>query len=124
MNSIGVLVFVVLCIISYAAFGVFYAREEGTTAAKVKAIIGVVVASIITFFFGIIGGGIAIAATFYVVDRKNRSRGWAPLAFLLGPIALLIAVSLPKLEDTSSLSLLNPPEQSPSDRSASASQGR
>lgn len=109
------LFFKALCIISYAAFAIFYVREEESSSASiVKAAVGFVIAGLITWYIGVIGGAIAIAATFYVADRKNRSRGWAALAFLLGPITLLVVVCLPKLADTSSLSLslTEPPDQS------------
>ncbi len=90
----------------WVAFAIFYAREEQTTKALVLGFAGVVVALLLTVFFGVfVGGAITIAATFYVADRKNRSRGGALVSFLLGPIALLIVVLLPKQVDTSTLSL-------------------
>jgi hypothetical protein len=46
-----------------------------------------------------------VAATFYVADKKNRTRFWAIPALLLGPVIMLIVVLLPKLPDTSSLGL-------------------
>jgi hypothetical protein len=106
------LVYLVLCIAGYAAFCIFYAREEGTSAAIVKAVVMFVVASLLAIYLRLLGAAVVIAATFYVADRKNRSRGWAALAFLLGPIALLIAVALPKLPDSSlSLSLTGDRDQ-------------
>ena len=71
-----------------------------------------VIASLVTLYIGVVvGGALAIAATFYVVDRKNRSRGWAFLAFLFGPAIVLITVCLPKVAPAT-LSLTRPPSSS------------
>ncbi len=100
------LLLVSLYMAGWIAFAIFYARQEQTTKALVLGFAGVAVALLLTVFFGVfVGGAITVAATFYVADRKNRSRGWALLSFLLGPIALLIVVILPKQVDTSTLSL-------------------
>ena len=89
----------------FAAFAGFYSREEGTWKAKVTAVVGVIVALVLSLFSLPIGGGLIVAATFYVADRKNRNRAWAIPAILFGPIILLIVVSLPKLADEGTLSL-------------------
>jgi hypothetical protein len=94
--------FLCLYIASLIAFGVYVVREEGT--AKSKLVIGLLIllGIILVFFNRIIGGGVMVAACFYVADRKNRSRLWALLGLFLGPLVLLPLVFLPKLEDTSS----------------------
>jgi MFS family permease len=99
-----------LCILSYAAFALFYVSEDARSPRSiVKASIAFVIASLVTFYIGVaVGGALAVAATFYVVDRKNRSRGWALVALLFGPITLLITVCLPKVAGTT-LSLTGPP---------------
>ncbi len=107
LMSIAALIIICLYMAGWVAFATFYVRDEGnTTKAIVKASVGIALALVLSAFFSLlVGGAITIAATFYVADRKNRSRAWALLAFLLGPIALLIIVLLPKLPDTSTLSL-------------------
>jgi hypothetical protein len=65
----------------------------------------VILAFVLSLFSVLIGGGVIVAATFYVADRKNRSRAWAIPAIALGPIVLLIVVSLPRLADEGRLSL-------------------
>ncbi len=90
----------------WIAFAIFYAREEQTVKATIVACGGVALALLLTLFFGVyVGGAITVAATFYVADRKNRSRGWALLSFVIGPVALVIITILPKQVDTSTLSL-------------------
>jgi len=89
----------------FIAFAVFYSREEGTRKAQITAVVGVILAFLLSLFSLIIGGGVLVAATFYVADRKNRSRAWAIPALLLGPIILLIVVSLPRLPEEGTLSL-------------------
>ena|SRR5215472_12240328 len=90
----------------FVAFAVFYSREEGTRKARITAVVGVILAFLLSLFLSlIIGGGVLVAATFYVADRKNRSRAWAIPAILLGPIILLIVVFLPRLPEEGTLSL-------------------
>jgi hypothetical protein len=90
----------------FVAFAVFYSREEGTRKAQITAVVGVILAFLLSLFLSLaIGGGILVAATFYVADRKNRSRAWAIPALILGPIILLIVVSLPKVAEEGTLSL-------------------
>ena len=89
----------------FVAFAVFYAHEEGTRKAKITAIVGVILAVLLSTFSVLIGGAVMVAATFYVADRKNRSRAWAIPAIFLGPIILLIVVSLRKLPPEGTLSL-------------------
>jgi len=96
------LVFLVLYIASLIAFGVFVIREEGTTKSKIFVVLLIAVGILVVFFNRIIGGGVMVAACFYVADRKNRSRMWALPGLLFGPLVLLLLVSLPKLEDASS----------------------
>jgi uncharacterized protein YqgC (DUF456 family) len=105
--SVAALIVTCLYMAGWIAFASFYVRDEGgTTKALVKACVGIALALFLSAFFSLlIGGAITIAATFYVADRKNRSRAWALLAFVLGPIALLILVLLPKQADTATLSL-------------------
>ncbi len=99
-------VIVSLYMAGWVAFAIFYVRDDRTTRALVRACVGIALALLLTVFFSVmVGGAITIAATFYVADRKNRSRAWALLAFLLGPIALIVIVLLPKQVDTSTLSL-------------------
>lgn len=62
-------------------------------------------ALLLALFSLLLGGAVMIAACFYVADRKNRSRMWAILGLFFGPIALLVLVSLSKLNAGDSLSL-------------------
>ena len=89
----------------FVAFGVFYSREEGTRRAQITAVVGVILAFLLSLFSLLLGGGVLVAATFYVAYRKNRSRAWAIPAILLGPVILLIVVCLPRLADEGTLSL-------------------
>ena len=99
------LIILLLYVAGFIAFAVFYTREEGTAKAKITAIVGVIVAILLSMFNLFIGGAVIVAATFYVADRKNRSRAWAIPAIFLGPIILLVVVLLPKLPEGTSLSL-------------------
>src|SRR5215472_14282704 len=97
-------------IAGFVAFAVFYSQEKGTREAKISAIVGVILAILLSLppmvIFGVaVMGAATIAATFYVAARKNRSRAWAIASILLGPIILLIVVSLPKLPDEGTLAL-------------------
>ena len=96
------LLFVGLYIVSLIAFGIFVIREEGTTKSKIFVVLLIVVGILVVFFNRIIGGGVMVAACFYVADRKNRSRMWALPGLFVGPLILLLLVCLPKLEDASS----------------------
>lgn len=96
------LVFLVLYVASLIAFGIFVIREEGTTKSKIFVVLLIAIGILIVFSNRIIGGGVMVAACFYVADRKNRSRMWALPGLFLGPLILLLLVCLPKLEDVSS----------------------
>ncbi len=87
------------------AFGVFYGKQEDTGTAYLKGFGIALVLLVLGFLHGVLGVGAMVAATFYVADRKNRSRFWAGLAIVLGPIALLVITLLPKQPDTSTLSI-------------------
>ena len=100
LTAVFGLLFLGLYIASLVAFGVFVMREEGTPKAKTFAILFIIVGIVLVFFSRLIGGGVMVAACFYVADRKNRSRLWALPGLLLGPLVLLLLVFLPKLEDT------------------------
>lgn len=89
------------------AFVLFYGKEEGTTRAYLGAFAAILIAFVLGVFYRITILGAMVAATFYVADRKNRSRLWAVPAMFLGPLVLLAVVLLPKRE-TSSLSLSRP----------------
>ena len=86
------------------AFGIFYGKQEGSTVGYLKGF-GVSLLLLILGTWSVLGVGGMVASTFYVADRKNRSRMWAFLAVLIGPIALLILVLLPRFPETPSLSL-------------------
>lgn len=89
-------------------FGIFYAKEnDGTPAAYVKGLGIALLLLILGAWKGVIGVGAMVAATFYVADRKNRSRAWAILAMFLGPIALLVLTVMSKKAEAGSLSLTN-----------------
>jgi hypothetical protein len=102
LDNAFVLLYGTLCILSYAAFAGFYMSENRCSPRSiVTAAIGFVIASLLTLSVGAaVGGALAVAATFYVVDRKNRSRAWALAALLFGPITLFITVCLPKVSAT------------------------
>ena len=100
------LIVLFLYLAGLVAFAVFYSREEGTARAKITAVVGLVLVLLLSVFFSLfIGGAVMVAATFYVADRKNRSRAWAIPAIFFGPLILLIVVFLPKLPEGTSLSL-------------------
>jgi len=100
------LIVLLLYVAGLVVFAVFYTREERTAKAKVAAIIGLVLVLLLSIFFSLfIGGAVMVAATFYVADRKNRSRAWAIPAIFFGPLILLLIVFLPKLPEGTSLSL-------------------
>ncbi len=105
------LIIQVLYIAGILAFARFYSHsipklEEGTRRARLIAVIGAFIAVVLTLVFGnVMGGVIGVLAGFYVTDHKNRGRGWAFLPLLLGPIGMLVVIFLPKLHDTSTLSL-------------------
>ena len=80
------------------AFVLFYGKEEGTTRAYVSAFAAILIAFVLGVFYRITILGATVAATFYVADRKNRSRLWAVPAMFLGPLVLLVIVLLPKRE--------------------------
>lgn len=86
-------------------FGIFVTREEQSTNAKVGIWVGIFFAVILALFSNVLGFGMMVAACFYTADKKNRTRMWALLGLLLGPIALLFLVALPKLNAGDSLSL-------------------
>lgn len=86
-------------------FGIFVTREEQSTKAKVGVWVGIFFAVILALFSNVLGFGMMVAACFYTADKKNRTRMWALLGLLLGPIALLFLVALPKLNAGDSLSL-------------------
>ncbi len=86
-------------------FGIFVSREQESSNTKVGVWIGIVFAVILAFLWTAVGLGMMVAACFYVEDKKNRSRMWAILGLLIGPIALLLLVALPKLDAGDSLSL-------------------
>lgn len=86
-------------------FGIFVTREQQSTNAKVGVWIGIFFAVILALFSNLLGLGMMVAACFYTADKKNRTRMWALLGLLLGPIALLFLVALPKLNAGDSLSL-------------------
>jgi hypothetical protein len=83
------------------AFGIYYAKENGgTPKAATKGILAALLLLVLGALHGLLGVGAMVAATFYVADRKNRSRSWAALAMFFGPIALLIVTLLPKQAET------------------------
>jgi hypothetical protein len=70
-----------------AAFGIFYAREDGATpAAFLKGILAALLLLILGAVHSLLGIAAMVAATFYVADRKNRSRGWAAVAIFFGQL--------------------------------------
>ena len=89
------------------AFVLFYGKEEGSKRAYLGAFAAISVAFVLGVFYRITIIGAMVAATFYVADRKGRSRLWAIPAMFLGPLVLLVVVLLPKHE-TSTLSLTGP----------------
>jgi hypothetical protein len=105
MISAWTLLVYALYLAGLIAFGVFYIMEEGTT----KAYVGIFAVIVVVVLLGVMQrlffAGAMVAGTFYVVDRKNRSRGWAIPAILFGPIVLFIVVLLPKQAADSTLSL-------------------
>lgn len=94
-------VFLCLYVASLIAFGVYVVREEGTAKSKFVFVTAILVGVALVFFSRILGGGVMVAACFYVADRKNRSRLWALPSLFFGPLVLLLLVFLPKLDDTS-----------------------
>lgn len=103
-TSLTSLAIVFLYLAGLIAFMLFYGKEEGTTRAYVGAFAAILIAFVLGIFFRVTMIGGMVAATFYVADRKNRSRLWAVPAMFFGPLALLVIVLLPKRQ-TSSLSL-------------------
>jgi drug/metabolite transporter (DMT)-like permease len=99
---IGVLLLMGLYVASLVVFAIFVIREEGTGKSKLFAALIILVGIVVVFFNRLLGGGVMVAACFYVADRKNRSRMWALPALFLGPLVLLVLLFLPKLEDASS----------------------
>jgi hypothetical protein len=89
------------------AFVLFYGKEEGTTLAYLGASAALLIAFVLGVFYRITIIGAMVAATFYVADKKNRSRFWAIPAMFFGPLVLLAVVLLPKRE-ASGLSLSGP----------------
>jgi hypothetical protein len=89
------------------AFVLFYGKEEGTKRAYLGAFAAILIAFLLGVFYRITIIGAMVAATFYVADKKNRSRLWAIPAMFFGPFVLLVVVLLPKHE-TPTLSLTGP----------------
>jgi hypothetical protein len=107
-TSITSLAILLLYLAGLIAFVLFYGKEEGgTTRAYLGAFAAILIAFVLGVFYRITILGAMVAATFYVADRKNRSRLWAVPAMFLGPLVLLVVVLLPKRE-TSSLLLSGP----------------
>jgi hypothetical protein len=106
-TSITSLAILLLYLAGLIAFVIFYGKEEGTTRASLGAFAAILIAFVLGVFYRITIIGAMVAATFYVADRKNRSRLWAVPAMFFGPLVLLVVVLLPKHE-TSSLSLSDP----------------
>jgi hypothetical protein len=106
-TSITSLAILFLYLAGLIAFVLFYGKEEGTTRAYLGAFAAILIAFALGVFYRITILGAMVAATFYVADRKNRSRLWAVPAMFLGPLVLLAVVLLPKRE-TSRLSLSGP----------------
>jgi hypothetical protein len=104
ITSLAILLFYLAGLI---VFVLFYGKEEGTTRAYLGAFAALLIAFVLGAFYRITMIGAMVAATFYVANRKNRSRLWAVPAMFFGPLALLAIVLLPKRE-TSSLSLNSP----------------
>src|ERR1700730_3271175 len=77
MISAWTLVVYALYLAGLIAFGVFYGMEEGTTKAYLGIFAVIVVVALLGVMQRLFFVGATVAATFYVVDRKNRSRGWA-----------------------------------------------
>ncbi|MGE5323189.1 MAG: hypothetical protein ACM3SW_10020 [Actinomycetota bacterium] len=103
-------VFGVIYLLLYAAgviaFAVFVSRQKDSTSrTRVWVWVIAVVALLLPLFSLLIGGAVMIACCFYVADRKNRSRMWAILGLFFGPVALLVLVSLSKLNAGGSFSL-------------------
>jgi hypothetical protein len=106
--ALFILIFWGLSLAGLIAFGIFAGREEGTPKAKAIIWSAIVVACLMALLWGGFMVGAMIAASFYVADKKNRSRLWAASAFLVGPITLLVLVLLPKLQPEGALSLNTP----------------
>lgn len=106
-TSIATLAVLLLYLAGLIAFVIFYGKEEGTTGAYLGAFVAILIAFVLGVFYNITIIGAMVAATFYVADRKNRSRLWAVPAMFLGPLVLLLVVLLPKRE-SASLSLSGP----------------
>jgi hypothetical protein len=106
-TSITSLAILLLYLAGLIAFVLFYGKEEGTRRACLGASAAISIAFVLGVFYRITIIGAMVAATFYVADRKNRSRLWAVPAMFFGPLVLLVVVLLPKRE-TSSLSLSGP----------------
>lgn len=100
------LIYLLLYVAGVVAFAVFVSRQEDSTS-KTRIWIWVLalVALLLALSSLLIGGAVMIAACFYVADRKKRSRMWAILGLFFGPVALLVLVSLSKLNAGDSLSL-------------------
>lgn len=99
-------IYLLLYVAGLVAFAMFVSRQEDSTSkTRVWVWVGAAVAMLLALFSLLIGGAVMIAACFYVADRKNRSRMWAILGLFLGPVALLVLVSLSKLNSGESLSL-------------------
>jgi uncharacterized membrane protein len=100
------LIYLLLYVAGVVAFALFVTRQEDSTRkTRVWVWVGAVVALLLVLFSVLIGGAVMIACCFYVADRKNRSRMWAILGLFFGPIALLVLVSLSKINAGDSLSL-------------------
>jgi NADH:ubiquinone oxidoreductase subunit 5 (subunit L)/multisubunit Na+/H+ antiporter MnhA subunit len=99
-------IYLLLYVAGIVAFAMFVSRQEDSTS-RTRVWIWVLagVALLLALFSLWIGGAVMIAACFYVADRKNRSRVWALLGLFFGPLALLVLVSLSKLNAGDSLSL-------------------
>lgn len=106
-SSVTSVAILLLYLAGLVAFVVFYGKEEGTKRAYLGAFAAILMAFVLGVFYRITIIGAMVAATFYVADRKNRSRLWAVPAMFLGPLVLLVVVLLPKVE-TSNLSLSGP----------------
>jgi hypothetical protein len=103
-TSITSVAILLLYLAGLIAFVLFYGKEEGTTRAYLGACAAILIAFVLGVFYRVTIVGAMVAATFYVADRKNRSRLWAVPAMFFGPLVLLVVVFLPKHE-ASTLSL-------------------
>jgi hypothetical protein len=100
------LIYLILYVAGVVAFAIFVSRQEDSTSKTIGWVwVGAVVALLLALVSLWLGGAVMVAACFYVADRKNRSRMWAILGLFFGPIALLVLVSLSKLNAGDSLSL-------------------